>query len=133
MCRTDFLPVGGEGDAEVLGRGYEGRGLEYVCEGNSDVFDGTVNISELVSIDRTGPCHSKTDIVLVHLICVVQANRGYSFLRLAPLRFQVFLCPIHVLKATAPTSLLRIDLLVTQPTNKKQKQAIFIIAGHLPF
>ena len=57
MRRTDFLPVGGETDAEVLERGYDslsdddedGRGLEYACEGNSDVFDGQVDIAELVS------------------------------------------------------------------------------------
>ena len=57
MRRTDFLPVGGEGDDEVLERGYDslsdddedGRGLEYACEGNSDVFDGMVDIAELVS------------------------------------------------------------------------------------
>ena len=57
MRRTDFLPVGGETDPEVLERGYDslsdddedGRGLEYACEGNSDVFDGMVDIAELVA------------------------------------------------------------------------------------
>ena len=50
MRRTDFLPVGGKSGDEVLERGYdscsdddeEGRGLEYACEGNSDIFDVTV-------------------------------------------------------------------------------------------
>ena len=57
MRRTDFLPVGGEADDEVLERGYdslsdddeEGRALEYACDGNSDVFDGTVDIDDLVT------------------------------------------------------------------------------------
>ena len=56
MRRTDFLPVGGEGEVEVLERGYdslsddeEGRGLEYACEGNSDVFDGFVDIKDFVA------------------------------------------------------------------------------------
>jgi hypothetical protein len=57
MRRTDFLPVGGEGEDEVLERGYDslsdddddGRGLEYACEGNSDVFDGFVDIKDLVA------------------------------------------------------------------------------------
>ena len=57
MRRTDFLPVGGEADDEVLERGYDslsdddedGRGLEYACEVNSDVFDGFVDIHELVA------------------------------------------------------------------------------------
>ena len=57
LRRTDFLPVGGESNAdEVLERGYDslsdddedGRGLEYACEGNPDVFDGCVEISDLV-------------------------------------------------------------------------------------
>ena len=59
LRRTDFLPVGGEGDEEVLERGYDslsdddedGRGLEYVCDGNSDVFDGFVDIKDLVAKD----------------------------------------------------------------------------------
>ena len=53
----DFLPVGGEREVEVLERGYDslsdddedGRGLEYACEGNSDVFDGFVDIKDLVA------------------------------------------------------------------------------------
>ena len=57
MRRTDFLPVGGEGEAEVLEHGYdslsdddeEGRGLEHACEGNSEVFDGMVDIDDLVA------------------------------------------------------------------------------------
>ena len=49
LRRTDFLSVGGEGDEEVLERGYDslsdddeeggGRGLEYACEGNADFMD----------------------------------------------------------------------------------------------
>ena len=57
LRRTDFLPVGGEGNAEeVLERGYDslsdddedGRGLEYACERNLHVFDRCVEISDLV-------------------------------------------------------------------------------------
>ena len=51
-------PVGGEdNEDEVLERGYdslsddheEGRGLEYACDGNSDVFDGFVDMRDLVA------------------------------------------------------------------------------------
>ena len=57
MRRTDFLPVGGEGGDEVLERGYDslsdddedGRGLEYACEGDSDIFENNVSIAELAS------------------------------------------------------------------------------------
>ena len=56
MRRTDFLPVGGEADDKVSERGYEslsdddeGRGIEYACEGNESVFDGMVDIEDLVS------------------------------------------------------------------------------------
>ena len=50
-------PQDGETDAEVLERGYDslsdddedGRGLEYACEGNSEVFDGFVDIKDLVA------------------------------------------------------------------------------------
>ena len=57
MRRTDFLPVGGEAGDEVLERGYdslsdddeEGRGLEYACEGDSDIFENSVSIAELVA------------------------------------------------------------------------------------
>ena len=56
MRRTDFLPVGGEAEDEVLETGYdslsddddEGRGMEYAHDG-SNVFDGTVDICELVA------------------------------------------------------------------------------------
>ena len=55
LRRTDFLPVGGEGEDEVLERGYDsmsdddedGRGLEYACEGNGTVFDCEVDIADL--------------------------------------------------------------------------------------
>ena len=64
MRRTDFLPVGGEGSEEVLERGYDslsdddedGRGLEYACEGNGDIFDVDVDVSALVSNDTDFPC-----------------------------------------------------------------------------
>ena len=54
MRRTDFPPVGGEADEEVLDRGYdslsdsdeEGRGLEYACEGDSDIYENGVSIAE---------------------------------------------------------------------------------------
>ena len=56
LRRTDFLPVGGEGEAEVLERGYEslsdddddGRGIEYACDG-SNLFAGMVDIDDFVS------------------------------------------------------------------------------------
>ena len=52
MRRTDFLPVGGECDSEVLERGYDspsdededGPGTEHVCEDN--LFDIVVSPSE---------------------------------------------------------------------------------------
>ena len=52
--------MGGEGNEdEILERGSDslsddeedGRGLEYACEGNSDVFDGFVGICDLVNED----------------------------------------------------------------------------------
>ena len=52
--------MGGEDkDDEVLERGYDslsdddedGRGLEYACDGNSDVSDGFVDIRDLVAKD----------------------------------------------------------------------------------
>ena len=51
--------MGGEGSEEVLERGYDslsdddedGRGLEYACEGNGDIFDVDVDVSALVSND----------------------------------------------------------------------------------
>ena len=57
MRRTDFLPVGCEGADEVLERGYDsrsdddedGRGLEYACEGDSDVCENGVSIEDLVA------------------------------------------------------------------------------------
>ena len=58
--RTDVFPVGGEANEdEVLERGYDslsdddedGRGLQYACEGNSDVLDGLPKY--LTSFKRT--------------------------------------------------------------------------------
>ena len=57
MRRTDFLPVGGQAGDEVLERGYDslsdddedGRGLEYACEGDSDIYENGVSIAELVA------------------------------------------------------------------------------------
>ena len=59
MRRTEFLPVGGEGDDGVLERGYDSlsdddedvSGLDYACEGNSDIFDGFADIKDLVAKD----------------------------------------------------------------------------------
>ena len=59
LRRTDFLPVGGDEDDEVLEHGYDslsdddedGRGLEYACEGSSDVFVGFINVEDLVAKD----------------------------------------------------------------------------------
>lgn len=55
MRRTDFIPVGGEGDDEVLERGYDSlsdddeecRGLEYAGEGN--VFNIEISLFEETS------------------------------------------------------------------------------------
>ena len=52
MRRTGFLPVGGEGEAEVLERGYDslsdeeedGPGVEHPCEDN--LFNVDVSLSE---------------------------------------------------------------------------------------
>ena len=49
--------MGAATEDEVLERGYEslsdsdeeGRGLEYAFEGNSDIFDGMVDIDSLVA------------------------------------------------------------------------------------
>ena len=56
MRRTDFLPVGGDAETEVLDRGYDslsdddedGRGLEYACDGDT-VFSNGVSIEDLVA------------------------------------------------------------------------------------
>ena len=56
MRRTDFLPVGGDADCEVLERGYDslsdddedGRGLEYACDGDT-VSQNGVCIEDLVA------------------------------------------------------------------------------------
>ena len=56
MRRTDFLPVGGDADTEVVERGYDslsdddevGRGLEYACDGDT-VFQNGVCIEDLVA------------------------------------------------------------------------------------
>ena len=53
MRRTDFLPVGGNAEEEVLERGYEppsdddeGQGLEYA---DDNLFNVAVDIADLVA------------------------------------------------------------------------------------
>ena len=75
MRRTGFLPVGGEGDSEVLERGYDslsdededGRGVEHACEDNLFQYRG-ISFRGVYRPER---------VLLMHFLCLFSGKCSY--------------------------------------------------------